>query len=79
MSLGSLREFEVISFAPFESRVARHQYWTYPLLPSNDFQEHLYQLYGKEENFRGILYPGVKHEYTPAMWDETLRWLKRHL
>ena len=45
----------------------------------NDFQEHLYKLYGKEENFRGILYPGVKHEYTPAMWDETLRWLKKHL
>jgi dienelactone hydrolase len=45
----------------------------------NGFQEHLYRLYGKEENFRGILYPGVGHEYTPAMWDETLRWLKKHL
>jgi dienelactone hydrolase len=45
----------------------------------NGFQEHLYRLYGKEENFRGILYPGVHHEYTPAMWDETLRWLKKHL
>ena len=45
----------------------------------NAFQEHLYRLYGKEGNFRGILYPGVGHEYTPAMWDETLRWLKRHL
>ena len=45
----------------------------------NGFQEHLYRLYGKEENFRGILYSGVGHEYTPAMWDETLRWLKKHL
>jgi hypothetical protein len=45
----------------------------------NGFQEHLYRLYGKEENFRGILYPAVGHEYTPAMWDETLRWLKKHL
>ena len=45
----------------------------------NGFQEHLYRLYGKDENFRGILYPGVRHEYTPAMWDETLRWLKKQL
>ncbi len=45
----------------------------------NAFQEHLYKLYGREENFRGVLYPGVAHEYTPAMWDETLRWLKKHL
>lgn len=45
----------------------------------NGFQEHLYRLYGKDENFRGILYPGVGHEYTPAMWDETLRWLKKQL
>jgi dienelactone hydrolase len=45
----------------------------------NAFQEHLYKLYGKEENFRGILYPGVGHEYTPAMWDETLRWFRNHL
>ena len=43
------------------------------------FQEHLYRLYGKEENFRGILYPGVGHEYTPAMWEETIEWLKKHL
>ena len=45
----------------------------------NAFQEHLYRLYGKEEYFRGVLYPGVGHVYTPAMWDETLQWLKKHL
>jgi len=28
------------------------------------FQEHLYKLYEKPENFRGLLYPGVGHEYT---------------
>ncbi len=43
------------------------------------FQKHLYKLYGKEDDFRGVLYPGVTHEYTPAMWDETLAWLKKHL
>ena len=43
------------------------------------FQEHLYKLYGQDENFRAVLYPGVGHEYTPAMWDETLQWLKKHL
>ncbi len=45
----------------------------------NGFQEHLYKCYGKEENFRGILYPGVEHTYTPLMWEETLRWLERCL
>jgi dienelactone hydrolase len=45
----------------------------------NGFQEHLYKLYGKPENFRGILYPGVGHQYTPEMWAETLAWLKKHL
>jgi dienelactone hydrolase len=45
----------------------------------NAFQEHLYKLYGKEDHFRGVLYAGVGHAYTPKMWDETLRWLKRHL
>ncbi len=45
----------------------------------NGFQADLFRLYGKQENFRGILYPGVGHEYTPAMWDETLRWLRKHL
>lgn len=45
----------------------------------NAFQEHLYKCYGKEQNFRGALYPGVDHTYTPEMWEETLRWLDRHL
>jgi len=45
----------------------------------NAFQEDLYRLYGKQQNFRGILYPGVDHTYTPEMWDETLRWLEKHL
>ena len=45
----------------------------------NAFQEHLYKCYDKEDNFRGILYPGVGHTYTPQMWRETLRWLKKHL
>jgi dienelactone hydrolase len=44
-----------------------------------DFQEHLYKLYEKPENFRGLLYPGVGHEYTPEMWKETIAWLKCHL
>lgn len=45
----------------------------------NAFQQHLYKCYGKDSNFRGILYPGVGHTYTPRMWKETLRWLKKHL
>jgi dienelactone hydrolase len=45
----------------------------------NAFEEYLYKLYGKAENFRGVLYEGVGHEYTPEMWEETLSWLKKHL
>ena len=45
----------------------------------NAFQEQLYQLYGKEDRFRGVLYPGVEHTYTPQMWQQTLRWLEEHL
>ena len=45
----------------------------------NSFQEHLYKLYKKSDNFRGVLYQGVGHVYTPEMWEETLQWLKTHL
>ncbi|MHC4330417.1 MAG: alpha/beta hydrolase family protein [Planctomycetota bacterium] len=45
----------------------------------NAFQKDLYKCYGKSRNFRGILYDGVGHTYTPQMWEETLRWLEKHL
>ena len=45
----------------------------------NAFQEYLYMLYGKQQNFRGMLYPGVEHTYTLQMWAETLHWLEKHL
>ncbi|MDT8302513.1 MAG: exo-alpha-sialidase [Sedimentisphaerales bacterium] len=45
----------------------------------NTFQKHLYKCYEKQQNFRGILYPGVGHTYTPEMWEVTLRWLKKHI
>jgi len=45
----------------------------------NAFQEHLYRLYGQEDHFRGVIYCGVGHVYTPEMWEEALRWLGRHL
>lgn len=45
----------------------------------NNFQKHLYKCYGKKQNFRGILYSGVEHTYTLEMWEQTLRWLKKHL
>jgi hypothetical protein len=49
------------------------------MMVRNAFQRHLYDCYGKESNFRGVLYPGVGHTYTRQMWKETLRWLKKHL
>ncbi len=45
----------------------------------NAFQEKLYALYGRREDFRGRLYEGVEHVYTPEMWKETLSWLEKHL
>jgi dienelactone hydrolase len=45
----------------------------------NAYQEYLYKLYGQPENFRGVLYKGVGHQYTPQMWQETLSWLRKHL
>jgi len=45
----------------------------------NAFQEHLYRCYGRPDNFRGLLYPGVGHAYTAEMWQETLHWLQVHL
>jgi dienelactone hydrolase len=45
----------------------------------NAFQEYLYKLYGKPENFRGLIYNRIGHEYTPEMWRETLSWLNQHL
>lgn len=45
----------------------------------NEFQQRLYRLYGKESEFRGIVYPGVPHKYTPEMWSETIAWLKSRL
>jgi len=45
----------------------------------NAFAEHLYRCYGRPEDFRGLLYPNVGHAYTPAMWDQTLRWIQTRL
>ena len=45
----------------------------------NDFQRRLYALLGRPEAFRGVLYPGAGHVYTPEMWRETMEWLKERL
>jgi len=34
---------------------------------------------GSPAEFRSVLYPGVGHEYTPAMWNEMLAWFGRTL
>lgn len=40
----------------------------------NSFVRRVYELYGKGERFRGLVYRGVGHEYTAQMWRETLEW-----
>lgn len=39
----------------------------------------LYALHGSPEKFQSLIYPGVGHQYTPAMWDKTLAWLEKHV
>lgn len=45
----------------------------------NAFQERLYGLYGKGDHFRGVVYEKTGHVWSPAMWDETVAWVKRHI
>jgi dienelactone hydrolase len=45
----------------------------------NAFCAALAELCGKPEHFRGILYPGVGHCYTPEMWKEMTAWFEKHL
>jgi hypothetical protein len=39
----------------------------------------VYELFPQSENFKSVIYGGVKHEYTSAMWLETLRFLREKL
>lgn len=38
-----------------------------------------FRLYGREENFQSLVYPGLAHVYTPEMWARTLKWMDEHL
>ena len=38
-----------------------------------------WKLFGKADDFRSTIYPGVGHAYTPEMWSETIAWFDRHL
>lgn len=39
----------------------------------------VWALHGRAADFRSILHTGVGHTYTPAMWEQVLAWLSRHL
>jgi dienelactone hydrolase len=39
----------------------------------------IYRLYGKEENFRSVIYAKTGHEYLPEMKEEMVRWFEKHL
>jgi hypothetical protein len=38
-----------------------------------------YALYGREQEFESVVYPGQGHVYTPAMWTKTLDWMAARL
>lgn len=39
----------------------------------------VYRVMNNAAAFKSVIYPGVKHEFTPVMWQETLTWLKQQL
>jgi dienelactone hydrolase len=45
----------------------------------NEIAKKVYDLYGKDEQFKGVVYPGVGHQYTPEMWREMLDWFEHWL
>jgi dienelactone hydrolase len=38
-----------------------------------------YSLYGREQEFRSVIFPETGHVYLPEMWDQTLAWLNAKL
>ena len=38
-----------------------------------------YELYGKQDDFQSVVYPGQGHIYTEEMWQKTLRWMEERL
>ncbi len=45
----------------------------------NQFTEEIYDLYDQSDNFEGIIYEGVGHNYISDMWRKTLSWFNTHL
>ena len=39
----------------------------------------LYQLHGKPDNFRSVIYANTGHEYLPEMREEMVAWFEKHL
>jgi dienelactone hydrolase len=39
----------------------------------------VYKLYGREANFRSVLYKNTGHEYLPEMKEEMIAWFEKHL
>jgi hypothetical protein len=39
----------------------------------------VYRLYGREQEFQSVIYPGVGHVYLPDMWEKMQAWMDRNL
>jgi fermentation-respiration switch protein FrsA (DUF1100 family) len=39
----------------------------------------VYRLYGADQDFTNVIYPGLGHVYTPEMWNKTVRWMEERL
>ncbi len=45
----------------------------------NNFAAKLYKLYKAENEFQGLTYPGLGHDFTPEMWETMLSWFREKL
>jgi hypothetical protein len=45
----------------------------------NGFVREVYDLYGAADLFKGVVYEGIGHAYTPQMWEDMLAWFDTHL
>ena len=39
----------------------------------------VFRLYGREDSFQSLIYPGLGHAYSAEMWTKTLEWMDAHL
>jgi hypothetical protein len=45
----------------------------------NDYAAKVYNVYGAPDNFRGLIFEHTGHVWSPAMFEETVQWVPKHI